>query len=454
MSVGSAPSPAAPPAAARPSETQVEVVALAHDGRGIARDGGKTVFIEGALPGERVTLRQRRRGGDFDEAQLGTLLRASPDRVEPRCAHYASCGGCALQHMAPAAQLVAKQHGVLETLSRIGKVAPEQELAPLAGPAWGYRRRARLGARLVRKKGRVLVGFRERQGRYIADLERCVVLDPRASDLLRPLGELFGALSIPDKLPQVEVAGADAVMVLVLRILAPLTDADRAKLRDFARVHAIEWWIQPGGEESAAPLDPPGTPLRFGLAGGAGEALLDVEFRPTDFIQVNGVLNRAMVAQAMQLLQPQAGQKVLDLFCGLGNFTLPIAQAGAHATGVEGSVELVARARANAERVGLAAEFHAADLFQALGDFPWARERYDALLLDPPRAGAREAIGHLARWQPARIVYVSCHPATLARDAGLLVHEHGYRLAAAGAMDMFPQTAHVEAMALFTKGAR
>jgi 23S rRNA (uracil1939-C5)-methyltransferase len=439
----------ASPAATRPPETAVEVVALAHDGRGIARDGGKTVFVEGALPGERVTLRQRRRGGDFDEARIGTLLRASPDRVEPRCAHYEACGGCALQHMDPAAQLVAKQRSVLETLGRIGKVAPERELAPLAGPAWGYRRRARLGARLVRKKGRVLVGFRERQGRYIADLERCVVLDPRASELLRPLGELFGSLSIPDRLPQVEVAGADDAMALVLRILAPLTDDDRAKLRGFARAHAIEWWIQPGGEESAAPLDPPGTPLRFGLAQAGDPAPLDIEFRPTDFIQVNGVLNRAMVAQAMQLLQPTPGQKVLDLFCGLGNFTLPIARAGASATGVEGSVELVARARTNAARQGIDAEFHVADLFQPLDAWPWARERYDALLLDPPRAGAREAIAHLPRWRPARIVYVSCHPATLARDAGLLVHEHGYRLEAAGAMDMFPQTAHVEAMAMF-----
>ena len=445
---------AQPQGAARPPEAAVEleVTALAHDGRGVARDEGKTVFVEGALPGERVTLRHRHRGKDFDEAVLGTVLRASPDRITPRCAHYEACGGCALQHMAPAAQLLAKQHSVLDTLARLGKVTPERELAPLAGPAWGYRRRARLGARLVRKKGRVLVGFRERRGRYIADLERCEVLDPRAGALLRPLGELFGSLSIPDKLPQVEVAGADDVMVLVLRILAPLTDADRAALRAFAARHAIEWWIQPGGEDSAAPLDPPGSPLRFGLAGGAaGAAPLEIEFRPTDFIQVNAALNRTMVEQALALLRPAPGERVLDLFAGLGNFTLPIARAGAAAVGVEGSAELVARARSNAARQGITVDFHVADLFQPLGDFPWARAQYDALLLDPPRAGAREAIGHLPRWQPARILYVSCHPATLARDAGLLVHEHGYRLVAAGAMDMFPQTAHVEAMALFER---
>jgi 23S rRNA (uracil1939-C5)-methyltransferase len=434
---------------ASPAAAELEVTALAHDGRGIARDAGKTVFVEGALPGELVTLRDRRRGGDYDEARLGTLLRASPDRVEPRCAHYEACGGCALQHMAPAAQLAAKQAGVLDTLARLGKVEPERVLPALAGPAWGYRRRARLGARLVRKKGRVLVGFRERRGRYIAELERCVVLDPRAGELLRPLGELLGSLSIPDKLPQIEVAGADDAMVLVLRILAPLSDADRAALRAFATAHAIEWWIQPGGEESAAPLDPPGTPLRFDLPGHDAS----IEFKPTDFIQVNAALNRSMVDQAMTLLQPQPGQRVLDLFSGLGNFTLPIAARGAKAVGVEGSAELVQRARANAARLGSSAEFHAADLFQALDAWPWARERYDALLLDPPRAGAREAIAHVPRWRPARILYVSCHPATLARDAALLVHEQGYRLRAAGAMDMFPQTAHVEAMALFEKKA-
>ncbi len=430
---------------------ELEVTALAHDGRGIARDEGKTVFIEGALPGERVTLRQRHRGGDFDEARLDTLLRASPDRVEPRCAHYEVCGGCALQHMDAAAQLAAKQLSVLEALSRLGKVEPDRVLAPLAGPAWGYRRRARLGARLVRKKGRVMVGFRERRGRYIADLERCEVLDPRAGSLLRPLGELLSTLSIPDKLPQIEVAGADDVMVLVLRILAPLTDADRAALRAFALAHGIEWWIQPGGEASAAPLDPPGAALRYRLAGEHPGHAADIEFRPTDFIQVNGALNAVMVDQALELLQPAPEQPVLDLFCGLGNFTLPIARRGARVTGVEGSPELVQRARDNALRQGIAAEFHVADLFQPLDLYPWARERYDALLLDPPRAGAREAIAHVPRWRPQRIVYVSCHPATLARDAGLLVHEHGYRLAAAGAMDMFPQTAHVEAMALFER---
>lgn len=440
-----------------PVGVELAVDDLAHDGRGVAHHDGRAVFIAGALPGERVRARiDRRRDGEL-AATLEQVLEPSPDRVEPPCPHHGVCGGCSLQHLEPAAQVRAKQSIVLGTLARLGKVQPERVLEPLAASPWGYRRRARLGARLVHKKGRVLVGFRERAGRYIADLESCAVLDVRAGRLIRPLGELLHGLSRPDRLPQVEVACGDAVTVLVLRHLEPLTEADRAQLRGFAREHGIEWWLQPGDESTGAPLDPPGTPLRYALTVGAGAASVEIEFRPTDFIQVNAALNQLMVAQALSLLAPQPGETLLDLFCGLGNFTLPLARCGAQVTGVEGDAGLVARARANAERQGIAAEFHVADLFQPLDDLPWARRRYDAVLLDPPRAGAWEVVQRMPRFAPSRILYVSCHPGTLARDAEHLVHQQGYRLVAAGAMDMFSHTAHVEAMALFVRdrtGAR
>ena len=437
------------------SGVELTIDDLAHDGRGVAHHDGRAVFVEGALPGERVRVRiDRRRNGEV-AATLAAVLAPSPDRVEPPCPHFGTCGGCALQHMEPAAQVRAKAGLVLGALARIGKVEPERVLAPLAASPWGYRRRARLGARLVHKKGRVLVGFRERAGRYIADLASCRVLDPRAGELIQPLGALLHGLSRPDRLPQVEVACGDAVTVLVLRHLEPLTDADREALRAFGRAHAVEWWLQPGDESTAAPLDPPGTPLRYGLHLDQPEHAVEIEFRPTDFIQVNAAVNRLMVDQALALLALRPGERVLDLFCGLGNFTLPLARRGAAVTGVEGDAGLVARARANAARQGIAVEFHVADLFQPLDDFPWARQRYDAVLLDPPRAGAWEAVQRMPRFAPSRIVYVSCHPGTLARDAQHLVHEQGYRLVAAGAMDMFSHTAHVEAMALFErKGGR
>lgn len=439
---------------AAPAGVELTIDDLAHDGRGVAHHEGRAVFIEGALPGERVRARiDRRRQGEVG-ATLVEVLVASPDRVEPPCPHFGVCGGCALQHMEPAAQVRAKQGIVLGTLKRIGKVEPERVLEPLAASPWGYRRRARLGARLVHKKGRVLVGFRERAGRYIADLESCRVLDPRVGALLLPLGAVLGGLSRPDRLPQIEVAVGDDVTVLVLRHLEPLTETDREALRAFGRTHALEWWLQPGDESSAAPLDPgldgSGPPLRYALKGYDAA----IEFRPTDFIQVNAAVNQLMVDQALALLGPVAGENVLDLFCGLGNFTLPLARRGATVIGVEGDAGLVARARANAARQKIDAEFHVADLFKPLDDFPWARRAYDAVLLDPPRAGAWEVVQRMPKFAPRRLVYISCHPGTLARDAEHLVHQQGYRLVAAGAMDMFTHTAHVEAMALFVKDAR
>jgi 23S rRNA (uracil1939-C5)-methyltransferase len=430
----------------------VEIVDLDHDGRGVARVDGKVVFVPGALPGERVTLGRRRRRSGHDVAELADVVSRSPDRVEPRCEHFGVCGGCALQHLDPAAQVAAKGRELQSQLERIGKVRPDAVLPPLDGPVWEYRRRARLGVKYVPKKGRVLVGFRERESPYVTDVRRCHVLAPPVGTLVEPLGRLIDALSIRERLPQIEVAVGESaddarpVTVLVMRVLDPPSADDLAALRAFGREHGVEVWLQPGGYDTAAPLDPPGTTLRYGLP----EFGVDLEFGPADFVQVNAGLNRRMVARAIELLAPGPSDAVLDLYCGLGNFTLPLARRAGRVFGVEGEAGLVARARANAARQGLAnASFAVADLSKDLRTEPWARERWDRVLLDPPRVGAREVLPAVAASRAGRVVYISCHPGSLARDAGLLVHEHGYRLVAAGVMDMFPHTAHVESIAVF-----
>jgi 23S rRNA (uracil1939-C5)-methyltransferase len=431
----------------------VEIVDLDHDGRGVARVDGKVVFVPGALPGERVVLGRRRKRSGHDVAELAGIVKAAPERVDPRCAHFGVCGGCALQHLDPQAQLVAKSRELLVQFERIGKVRPETVLAPLEGPVWEYRRRARLGVKYVAKKGRVLVGFRERESPYVTDVRRCHVLAPPVGALIEPLAELIGGLDVRERLPQIEVAIGEAAdgserpeALLVLRVLEAPTDADRARLRAFARERSVEFWLQPGGYETAAPLDPPGTQLRYGLP----DFDVDLEFGPADFVQVNAGLNRRMVARAIELLAPAATDAVLDLYCGLGNFTLPLARRAARVLGVEGEASLVERARANARRQGLGnATFAVADLSKDLRGEPWARERWDRVLLDPPRVGAREVLPAVAASRAGRVVYISCHPGSLARDAGLLVQEHGYRLVAAGVMDMFPHTAHVESIAVF-----
>jgi 23S rRNA (uracil1939-C5)-methyltransferase len=429
----------------------VTIVDLDHDGRGVARVGGKVVFVPGALPGETVRLGRRRRRSGHDVAELAEVVTPSPARVEPRCAHFGVCGGCALQHLDPSAQIAAKGRELQVQLERIGKVQPDEVLEPLAGPAWEYRRRARLGVKYVPKKGRVLVGFRERESPYVTDVRRCHVLAPPVGALVEALAVLVDGLAIRDRLPQIEVAigerpaGAPAT-VLVLRVLDPPGEADLERLRAFAREHDVEFWLQPGGYETAAPLDGPADPLRYGLP----EFGVDLEFGPLDFVQVNAVLNRRMVSRAIELLAPTPTDAVLDLYCGLGNFTLPLARRAGRVFGVEGEAGLVARARANAERQGLSnATFAVADLSADLRTEPWARERWDRVLLDPPRVGAKEVLPAVAASRAERVVYISCHPGSLARDAGLLVHEHGYRLAAAGVMDMFPHTAHVESIAVF-----
>jgi 23S rRNA (uracil1939-C5)-methyltransferase len=422
------------------------IESLAHDGRGVARVDGKAVFVAGALPGERVKARPVKRHRRFDEAVAVEVLEAAAGRVEPRCPHFGTCGGCALQHLDEAHQIEAKRAHVDEQLTRIGRVTPARWLAPLGGAAWAYRRRARLGVKWVPKKGRVLVGFRERATPYIAEIGSCAVLAPPVGHLIGDLAALVGGLSIRDRLPQIEVAVGERATALVLRVLDPPSAADIAALGDFAASHGVEFYLQPGGYDTVAPLDPPATPLTYTLP----DFDVEIGFEPTDFVQVNAGLNRRAVAHAVELLDPQPGETVLDLFCGLGNFTLPLARRAARVVGVEGEAGLVSRARANAARNGIGnAEFHVADLAQDLSTAPWATTPYRRVLLDPPRAGAAAALPLLARLRPARIVYVSCHPASLARDAGELVHVHGFRLEAAGVMDMFPQTAHVESIAVF-----
>lgn len=439
-------------APAAPIELAVD--ALAHDGRGIGRVEGKTAFVHNALPGERVRYQRWRKRRDYDEGDAIEVLQASPARVPPPCAHFGVCGGCALQHLAPAAQREAKAQGLLENLQRIGGVQPARVLPPLAGPALGYRRKARLAVKDVPAKGRVLVGFRERRAPYVADCQRCEVLHPQVGDLLLPLSALIGALSIRAQLPQIEVAAADNATALVLRVLTPPDASDRAQLAAFAETHGLQIFLQHGGPESLEPLTA-AAPLAYRLPAFD----LEMHFAPTQFTQINHEINRQMVQQAVDLLAPARDWRVLDLFCGIGNFTLPLARYAGRVHGIEGAADLVAQASHNARRHGIEnASFSAADLYTppagaaAPAGLPdWADAGVEGVLLDPPRSGAEAILPWLARAAPRRIVYVSCHPATLARDARRLVSEHGYRLAAAGIMDMFPHTAHVESMALFER---
>ncbi len=433
---------------------ELDIIDLSHDGRGVARRvDGKTVFVADALPGERVLVRQTARSRSFDEASTLEVLRASPDRVEPRCVHFGVCSGCVLQHLDESKQILAKQRVLLENFERIGHVAPAAVLPPLTGGAWGYRRKGRFSVRRVEKKDRTLVGFRERDPRFVADLRECHTVVPEVAVLIQPLSALVDGLQARREVPQIEFIVGDAQpefdgVALVFRHLQPLGETDLAALREFGQRHRVAIHLQPRGVDSVHALWPEAPALAFGL--GAWEVSL--AFRPLDFIQVNARLNEDMIARAFELLDLQAGDRVLDLFCGLGNFTLPMARLVAEAVGVEGEAGLVARARENAARNGLAnASFHAADLTHDQRGAAWMRQGFDKLLLDPPRSGAIDVLRQLPLERFERIVYVSCHPGSLARDAGYLVNECGWRLASAGVMDMFPQTAHVESIALFAR---
>ena len=428
---------------------EADIVDLTHEAAGVAKIDGKTVFVADSLPGERVRLRRTHRQRKVDYAVTEQVLRASADRVEPQCPHFGLCGGCALQHMAPAAQLAFKQSQLLENLARLGGVQAGRVLEPLAGPIWNYRRRARLGIKLVPRKGKVLVGFRERESPYVADLHECQVLVEPVGALMAPLGRLVETLTIAARVPQAEVAVSDETVALVLRVLDPPSPADLDRLAAFESEHGVRFYLQTGGPETVAPLAASAGPaLQYRLP----ESGVVIEFEPTDFIQVNGALNQAMVSRAIAMLDPAASDTVLDLFCGLGNFSLPLAREVQHVVAVEGDAGLVQRARGNAQRNGIGnVEFHVADLFAEVQGLPWTTRRYDQVLLDPPRAGAQQVLPLLARSGAGRVVYISCHSGSLARDAGLLVREHGFRLSAAGVMDMFPHTTHVEAMAVFER---
>ena len=432
------------------STPEVSVIEdLSHEGRGVAHHAGKVVFIDDALPGERVEWLRTKKSPNFDEARLLQVLEPSPDRVAPKCVHFGVCGGCALQHVSPQKQIEFKQRQLMDALARIGKVSPLEVLEPLQADAWGYRRRARLAARWVPKKNKVVVGFKERATTYIADLQRCEILREPIAAMIPALSALLTSLSIPNRIPQIEVSVADNAVALVIRVLEPLTAADLANLNAFEAEHQVRIYLQPGGYDTIAPLRSEGPALSYALP----DFDVALQFLPTDFVQVNGALNERMVARVIDLLQLTSDDSVLDLFCGLGNFSLPLARRAKHVVGVEGEAGLVARARDNASRNGLGnTEFFTANLAaEDLHLASWVKRRYEKVLLDPPRAGAQEALPLVAATGEKRLVYVSCHPGTLARDAGILVHQHGYRLKSAGVMDMFPHTAHVESVAVFER---
>jgi 23S rRNA (uracil1939-C5)-methyltransferase len=444
-----------------PNTEWLSVESLDLEGQGVAHNAeGKVVFIEGALPGEQAQVSVYRHKNQWEQATITALRRESSQRVSPRCRYFGVCGGCKMQHFHSGAQIATKQRALEDGLWHLAKVKPDQVLRPIEGPAWGYRYRARLSVRYVAKKGKVLVGFHERKSSYVADMNSCEVLPPRLSALLPELAELIGSMEQRDRLPQIEVAVGDDTVALVLRHLEPLGEGDLRRLSEFATEHAVQWWLQPKGPATVHPLNAKDCELSYRLP----EFGITMRFKPTDFTQVNHQINRTLVARAISLLDPQPDERVIDWFCGLGNFTLPIATRAREVLGVEGSEALVARSRENAELNGLATRvsFAASNLFEIEAASLAVVGAAEKWLVDPPREGAFalvKALVELAADEsaqgacrlPHRIVYVSCNPATLARDAGLLVHQAGYTLSAAGAVNMFPHTAHVESIAVFDR---
>lgn len=441
------------------TEGPIDVESLDHEGRGVAHADGKVIFVEGGLTGERVTYASRRKKPSYEIAEVVDVQRESPLRAAPRCPHFGDCGGCSMQHLDARAQVAVKQRVLEDNLRHIGKLRPRRMLPPVQGPAWGYRYRARFSVRLVEKKGGVLVGFHERRSSYVADMRECHVVPRHVSALLVPLRGLIASLSIATRCPQIELAigersdGAGLVTLLVLRHLEPLSSDDQRKLADFARANDVVFWLQPKGPDTIHPLTGQDD---FELSYALPEFDLRFFFRATDFTQVNAGINRVLVGRAIRLLDPQPGERVADFFCGLGNFTLPIARLAREVVGIEGSRTLVERATSNAARHGLddRATFRVANLFEVSIDDLRALGRFDRWLVDPPRDGAVElvkALAELGDLAPARIVYVSCNPSTLARDAAILIHEAGYVLDLAGVVNMFPQTSHVESIAVFDR---
>ncbi|CAN7438524.1 23S rRNA (uracil(1939)-C(5))-methyltransferase RlmD [Pseudorhodoferax sp. LjRoot39] len=454
---------------ASPPPPWLVVHAVDLEAQGVARrPDGKVVFIEGALPTERVLANVHRKKSHFEHASLTAVLRESAQRVQPACPHFGlhagACGGCKMQHLHVAAQVAVKQRVLEDNLWHLGRLRPERVLRPIEGPAWGYRDRGRLSVRYVRKKGEVLVGFHERKSRYVADMRECRVLPPHVSALLLPLRALIGAMDARETLPQIELAVGADVTALVLRHMEPLSAGDLAQLRAFAGTHGVQWWLQPKGPDTVHLLDEGGPQLNYRLP----EYGIEMPYRPTDFTQVNAHINRVLVHRALGLLDVQRDERVIDWFCGLGNFSLPLATQAREVLGIEGSEALVARSRDNYQRNAATrgsrgplapTRFAARNLFEMTAEQLVADGTAQKWLVDPPREGAHALVQALAQlrqgperadWQPPqRIVYVSCNPATLARDAGILVNEGGYRCVAAGAVNMFPHTAHVESIAQF-----
>lgn len=447
------------------SEEWLKVESLDLEAQGVARRAdGKVVFIDGALPGEQVRVQVGRRKNNWEQGVMTQMRRESPQRVRPGCPHFGlhggACGGCKMQHLHPAAQIAIKQRVLEDNLEHLAKVEPETVLRPIAGQPWGYRKRARLSVRYVAKKGTVLVGFHERKSRYVADMQVCPVLPQKVSEMLMPLRALISGMDARERIPQIELAMGDEVTALVIRNLEPLSEPDKSALRAFALQHGVQWWLQPKGPETVHLLDEGGPVLDYHLP----EFDIEMPFRPTDFTQVNHEINRVLVHRALGLLQVQPDERVIDWFCGLGNFTLPLARKAREVLGIEGSETLVARSRENAKHNGLSdkTRFAARNLFELapadLAEYGSA----DRWLVDPPREGAfalSKAVADAVQdpsqapgWTPPkRIVYVSCNPATLARDAGVLVHLAGYRCSAAGVVNMFPHTAHIESIAVFDR---
>ena len=447
-------------------DSLLDIESLDMEARGVGHlaneDGspGKVIFVEGALPGERVRFKSYRKKAKWEAADMTALLRESSLRAKPRCAYFGICGGCAMQHMNVPAQVAVKQRVLEDALHHLGKVDAEMMLRPIQGPDWGYRYRARLSVRYVAKKGGVLVGFHERRSSFVADMKSCEILPPDVSRMLVPLRSLIAALSIRDRLPQIELAvgeqAGQRVIVMVLRVMEPPSENDREQLIAFSQQWSVHFWLQSKGPDTALPFYPPDSTLAYGLP----EFGVSMPFRPTDFTQVNHQINRVLVERALRLLDVQPGDRVADLFCGLGNFTLPLATRAAEVVGIEGSPALTERSLQNARVNGLDKKtvFYNRNLFEFSAQDLLSLGRFDRMLIDPPREGALEvcrAIGELASEDPdaspKRIVYVSCNPATLARDAGVLVHGGGYVLSRAGVVNMFPHTAHVESIAVFDR---
>ena len=421
------------------------IESLDREGRGVAHVGGKAVFVDNAVPGEVVEYSAYRKKPAWEAAQIVRIEQESAARISPRCVFFGTCGGCSMQHIEERAQVAAKQRVLEDALWHIGRVRSETMLRPLYGLSWGYRHRARMSVRWVPKKGGSLVGFRERKSSFVTDMTSCEVLPPKVSDLIGPLRALVDSLEMQGRVPQIEIAVGDELIVLVLRVLEPVGVEDGERLKRFAEAHGVQLWLQPVGPDSARPFWPLAAPALYYALPRYG---VRIAFGPTDFTQVNDGVNRMLVSRALRLLDPQPGERIGDLFCGLGNFSLPIAARGASVIGFEGSAQLVERARQNAAANDLVAQFEVLNLFDnSVSSFG----KFEKFLLDPPREGAVELVKSLLDTWPRRIVYVSCDPATLARDAGILVHTKNFRLVAAGVVNMFPHTAHVESIALFER---